>query len=113
MANQTQEPVRVYLDADVNPAVARQARRRGFDVVSAYEVGNGHLYDPEQLAYAAGQGKVILTHNARDFAPLFDEWWEAGRPHAGIIVSEQLPVGVLLRRLIRMLNVNSASNLVN
>ncbi len=60
MANQaTQESIRVYLDADVNPAVARQARRRGFDVVSAYEVGNGHLLDPEQLAYAAEQDQVI------------------------------------------------------
>ncbi len=114
MANQApQGSVGVYLNADVNPALARQARRRGFDVVSAYEVGNGHLLDADQLAHAAGQGKVILTHNARDFAPLFDEWWEASRPHAGILVSEQLPVGVLLQRLIRMLDTMLADELAS
>ncbi len=114
MANQTlYEPVSVYLDADVDPELARQARQRGFDVVSAYEVGNGRLLDEDQLAYAAEQNKVILTHNARDFAPLFDEWWQAGRHHAGIMVSEQLPVGVLLKRLLQMLDTVTADALAN
>lgn len=114
MANQTlYEPVSVYLDADVDPELARQARQRGFDVVSAYEVGNGRLLDEDQLAYAAEQNQVILTHNARDFAPLFDEWWQAGRHHAGIMVSEQLPVGVLLKRLLQMLDTVTADALAN
>lgn len=114
MADQTlYDPVSVYLDADVDPELARQARQRGFDVVSAYEAGNGRLLDEDQLAYAAAQNKVILTHNARDFAPLFDEWWQAGRHHAGIMVSEQLPVGVLLKRLLQMLNTAAADALTN
>jgi len=106
-------PVSVYLDADADPALARQARRRGFDVISAYEVGNGRLLDADQLAHAAGQNRLILTHNARDFAPLFDEWWDAGRHHAGIVVSEQLSVGVLLKRLLQMLNTVTADALAN
>lgn len=114
MADQTtQDPVSVYLDADVDPALARQARLRGFDVVSAYEVGNGRLLDPDQLTYAAEHGRVILTHNARDFAPLFDEWWDSSHQHPGILVSEQLPVGELLRRLLRMLNTVTADQLAN
>ena len=114
MADQTsQAPVSVYLDADVDPALARQARQHGLDVISAYEVGNGRLLDEDQLAYAARHGRVIVTHNARDFAPLFDDWWEAGRDHAGILVAEQLPVGVLLRRLQRMLNSATADQMAN
>ena len=105
--------VTLYLDADVAPELARQARQRGFDVVSAYEVGNGRLLDPEQLAYAVGQGRAILTHNARDFAPLFDEWWNAGKSHHGIIVSEQLPIGELLRRTLKLLNTVTANEMMD
>lgn len=105
--------VTLYLDADVDPELARQARQRGFDVVSAYEVGNGRLLDPDQLAYAAGQGRTILTHNARDFAPLFDEWWSTGQSHYGIIVSEQLPLGELLRRTLKLLNSVTAEEMRN
>jgi predicted nuclease of predicted toxin-antitoxin system len=114
LANQAlHDPVSVYLDADVDPELARQARQRGFDVISAYEVGNGRLLDEDQLAYAAEHDRVIFTHNARDFAPLFDEWWETNHPHAGILVSQQLPVGVLVRRLLRMLNTVTADNVTN
>jgi hypothetical protein len=105
--------VTLYLDADVDPELARQARQRGFDVVSAYEVGNGRLLDPDQLAYAAGQGRAVLTHNARDFAPLFNEWWNAGKSHHGIIVSEQLPIGEMLRRTLKLLNTVTADEMMS
>ena len=105
--------VTLYLDADVDPELARQVRQRGFDVVSAYEVGNGRLLDPDQLAYAVSQGRAILTHNARDFAPLFDEWWNAGKSHHGIIVSEQLPLGEMLRRTLKLLHTVTPDEMMN
>lgn len=90
-----------------------QLRRRGFDAVSAYETGNAQLDDADQLEYAAGQRRAILTCNIKDFEPLFEAWWLAGRNHSGIIVSEQLPVGEMLRRLLRFLNQVSANEMEN
>jgi predicted nuclease of predicted toxin-antitoxin system len=96
--------VALYTDADVTPKLAKLLRERGFDAVSAHEVGNAELEDSEHLAYAASQGRVILAYNSKDYAPLFDQYWWAGREHHGIIVSEQLPIGELLRRVLRFLN---------
>ena len=90
--------VALYCDADVTPKLAKSLRERGFDAISAYESGNMELADAEQLAYAVSQGRAILTHNSKDFAPLVEQYWWEGREHSGVIVSEQLPVGELLRR---------------
>ena len=42
--------------------------------------------DEEVLTYAASQGRVLLTSNAQDFAPLAAAWFLGGRDHWGIIV---------------------------
>jgi len=95
------------------PKLARLLRERGFDAVSAHEVGNAELEDSEHLAYAVSQGRAILTYNAKDYAPLLDKYWWAGREHYGIIVSEQLPIGELLRRVLRFLNAVTADEMRN
>ncbi len=105
--------VTLYTDADVHGVLAAQIRRRGFDAISAYEAGNAALDDNDQLAYAASQRRAILTCNARHFEPLFEEWWRAGRKHYGVIVTEQLPVGEMLRRVLRLLNAVSAEEMEN
>lgn len=105
--------VSLYLDADVDRKLAEQLRARGFEVVSAREVGNDELSDEAQLAYAAAQKRVLLTHNAKHLVPLFEEWWFANKRHYGIIVSEQLPIGELLRRTLRFLNSVTADEMVN
>ncbi len=44
------------------------------------------LDDPEVLALAAEQKRILVTRNARDFAPILREWAEADRHHAGCIL---------------------------
>jgi len=44
---------------------------------------------------------------------MFDEWWNAGQSHHGIIVSEQLPVGEMLRRTLKLLNTVTADEMMN
>jgi hypothetical protein len=105
--------VKLYTDADVHGKLARLVRQHGFDAVSAYEVGNGGLDDPEQLAYAVSQRRAIVTCNIRHFAPLFDAYWQAGQEHYGIIVSAQLPIGEMLRRVLLLLNSVSADEMRN
>jgi hypothetical protein len=94
--------VRLYLDEDVDVALAAALRRRGVDALTTQEAGNVQQRDEEQPAFAAPIGRVFFTHNSRDFARLHCEMLRDGRTHAGIVLSDQLPLGVLLRRLSRL-----------
>ncbi len=38
------------------------------------------------MELAAGEGRVLVTWNSRDFAPILREWAEAGHDHAGAIL---------------------------
>jgi len=103
--------IALYTDADVHAGLAARIHRRVFDAISTYEAGNASLDDPDQLKYAVSQRRAILTCNAKDFVPLLEEWWQAGRKHYGIIASEQVPIGEMLRRVLRMLNTISAEDM--
>ncbi len=83
---------------------SRKHRAEGFDAIAAVEVEQTEFSDKEHLEYAIRQQRAIVTHNSDDFARLFDEYWRAGKEHYGIIVSEQLPVGVMMRRLLNLLD---------
>jgi hypothetical protein len=52
----------------------------------ATDANLGVLGDPEVLALAADQDRILVTRNARDFAPLLRQWAEADRHHAGCIL---------------------------
>ncbi|GEM_PF-818279 len=80
--------MRLLLDANLSPKrVGAVLGRRGHDVVSlAADAALGALDDPEVLALAAEQRRILVTRNCRDFAPLLREWAEAGRHHAGCIL---------------------------
>ena len=82
--------VRLYLDRHIMSRLAVDLRGRGYDVVRTEEAGKDTAPDEEQLAFATSENRAILTFNIRDFAPLHEAWQAAGRPHAGIIVSQQL-----------------------
>jgi len=78
--------VKFYLDEDLSPKIAVQLRKKGIDVVSAIEAGNLQMSDREQLAYAAGEGRCLVTRNARHFIVLAQEAIRRQEPHAGIIL---------------------------
>jgi hypothetical protein len=105
--------IALYTDADVHGGLAAQVRHKGFDAISAYEAGNATLDDEDQLKYATSQRRAILTCNAKHFEPLFEGWWQAGHKHYGVIVSEQMPIGEMLRRVLRLLNTVSADEMEN
>ena len=105
--------ITLYTDAHITLALVKALRERRFDAISVHEVGNSDLSDPEHLAYAAAHSRAILTFNSKDFVPLFQEWWEQGRTHHGVIVSAQIPIGVLLRRTLKLLNTVTADEMEN
>lgn len=80
--------MRVLLDANLSPKrVGAALERLGHDVLAlATDPTLGALDDRDVLALAAEQSRILVTRNARDFAPLLREWMEADRHHAGCIL---------------------------
>ena len=105
--------IRLYLDEDVHKRVASALRLRHFDVISAHEVGHWGLSDEEQLTYAATEGRALFTFNTADYLRLHLDWLQRGKEHYGIIVSNQLPIGETVRRLLNLLNRVSADEMRN
>ncbi len=78
--------MKVYLDEDLSPAVAALLRKHGIDATTAYDAGNVQLSDRAQLAYAAREGRAIVTANVIDFVELAHEAVATNTEHAGIIL---------------------------
>ena len=113
MGDEAQQWVKLYLDHDISYRIAEQLRAQGYDAVGAWEVGNAELPDQAQLEYAADQRRVLVTFNVQDFVPLYLEWWNAGQHHSGIVTSEQLKFGEMLRRLLHFLETITAKEVRN
>jgi predicted nuclease of predicted toxin-antitoxin system len=108
--------VRLYFDRHIMIRLAIDLRGHGYDVLTTEEAGKDTVSDEEQLAFATAENRAILTFNIRDFAPLHEAWQAAQRPHAGIIVSQQLgsrQYGVLLPRMLRLLNHFTAEEMLS
>jgi predicted nuclease of predicted toxin-antitoxin system len=80
--------VRLLLDANLSPRrIGGPLRAAGHDVLAlAEDASLEGLEDPLVLELAAGQERVLVTRNSRDFAPLAREWAEAQRTHSGVIL---------------------------
>lgn len=80
--------MKFYLDADLSPKIAEFLRRQGFDAVSALDVASVQVSDHEQLAFAAQEGRALVTKNARHFIILIlsQEAIRRQVPHTGIIL---------------------------
>lgn len=78
--------MKLYLDEDLSPRIAERLRKKGIDAVSVFEVGRMQMSDREQLAYAAQEGRCLVTRNARHFIILAQEAIRRQEPHAGIIL---------------------------
>ena len=89
--------VAVYIDHDVSAQIAALLRNDGHDVLTTRERHLTRASDDEQLLVASQQGRVLITHNARDFVLLHNAWrrwsaaWQVTAVHAGILVIPQWP----------------------
>lgn len=105
--------IALLLDEDVRRILADILRQRTYDAVHVIEVGRGGRSDLEQLEYAVSQRRAILSHNIRDYRLLHELYREQGKDHSGIIVSNQLPLRELLRRVLRCLSQRTAAEVEN
>jgi len=95
--------VNFYLDEDLSPKIAVALRRKGIDAVSAHEAGNTQFSDSQQLAYAAGEGRCLVTRNARHFLALSREAINRQQPHAGILLCSPRLTGAEFHSIISRL----------
>jgi hypothetical protein len=73
------DPIRFFFDQHIPLAVTHGLRQRGIDVLTAQETDRCGLPDPEQLAFATVEERVVVTFDT-DFLALH----QSGVPHAGI-----------------------------
>lgn len=106
-------PPKLHLNEHLSPRLAAQLRKHGFDVTSTLELGMVEDDDEVQLAFAASQQRALVTFNHQDLAPLHKQYIAEGKEHWGIILSTEENIGVLSRRLLRLLNTLSENDLKN
>ena len=105
--------VKLYLDEDVHEDIAIALRLRGYDVKTTKEAGNKGLSDIEQIKYATSENRVIISFNVADFHKLHSEFIKKGIEHSGIILSKQLPIGTIIKALLRLLSDIKSENFRN
>jgi predicted nuclease of predicted toxin-antitoxin system len=88
--------IRFHLDENVANAIARGLQRRGIDVTTTHSAGLLGASDPEQIAYANAENRVIFTEDD-DFLVLT----HLGIAHPGIVYCKQMSrtVGEIIKCL--------------
>jgi hypothetical protein len=94
--------ISLYLDEHVQFALREALKARGVNILTTQEAGNIGKDDIDQLIFASENNRVFFSYNRRHFAKLHYEWMTRKKPHGGIILSDQLPVGIVLRRLMKL-----------
>lgn len=78
--------VPLALDEMFSPAIAAALRDLGHDVIAVAERPDLRaLADDAVFAWAAGQGRWLLTGNVKDFRPILLQALQAGSPIVGLL----------------------------
>ena len=104
------EPIRFYLDQHMPPPVADGLRLHGIDVLTTQDAGRCGESDPDQLAFATAQNRVMVTFDS-DYLALH----AAGTPHAGIgwCPALKYSIGQLIAALVLVHGAMTPDELVN
>ena len=95
--------LRLATDEDFNNRILRGLLRRmpDLDVVRVQDVGLSGSEDPEVLEWAAGEGRVLLTHDASTMSAFAYERVKQGFAMPGIFeVSQDMPIGQAIEEII-------------
>jgi hypothetical protein len=98
-------PIETYIDEDAMDCdLVAALRSRGVVVITPMDSGLIGKTDEEQLAFATSHDCVLYTFNICDFYRLHEQWLNAGREHAGLILAQQqrFSVGEQLHRILRL-----------
>jgi hypothetical protein len=77
--------LRFIFDQHVSGPALRQLRRRGVDVIHVAEVGLASADDQEIFEWAREAGRIIVTRNHRDYAPLVEAYASRREASPGVL----------------------------
>jgi len=91
--------LRLLIDHDLDHVILRGLLQRipDLDAITAFEAGLSDAPDPELLAWAAKEGRVIVTHDHRTMPHHAADLMEAGETIAGVII---IPRRLAIRRVL-------------
>lgn len=95
--------IRLATDEDFNNRILRGVLRRrpALDIRRKQDAGLGRADDPEVLAWAASEGRVLLTHDASTMAGFAYERVAQGLPMPGVFeVRQEVPIGVVIEEVL-------------
>ena len=88
----------LYMDHHVPAAITRGLRKRGVDVITAYEDGRARTSDEELLDRATELGRILVTRD-EDFLSIANKWNTANRHFPGIAYLVQITIGRIVNDL--------------
>jgi hypothetical protein len=108
--------VRFLADADLNNAIVSGVLRQepAIDFFTARAAGLRKMKDPEVLMLAAGQQRVLVSHDVGTMPAHFRALRDAGRQSAGVfLVPQSLEVGRAIEELLLIWLASEASEWEN
>ena len=78
-------PLRFLFDEHVSKPACDALRERGIDTIHVLDVGLGRADDGRILAHAADEGRIVVTRNYRDFAPLVEAYRARNEHFTGVL----------------------------
>lgn len=95
--------LRLATDEDFNNRILRGLLRRmpELDIVRVQDLGLNGSEDPEVLEWAAGEGRVLLTHDASTMSAFAYERVKQGFAMPGIFeISQDMPIGQAIEEIV-------------
>jgi hypothetical protein len=104
--------IRFQADADLRQAIVAGAIRRQpyLDFQSANAARLEGLKDPEVLAIAARDGRVIVTHDRKTMPVEFGEFIISQTSSGVLILSQNLPIGEAIDAIILIWEASTADD---
>ena len=108
--------IRFLADADLNHAIVKGCRRQepALDFLSASEANLHRAPDLEVLALAAGQMRILVTHDRQTMPYHFSDFLMSGRISPGVfLVSQYAPIGEVIDDLVLIWAASDADEWTN
>jgi predicted nuclease of predicted toxin-antitoxin system len=81
------------MDHQVHLGITEGLRRRGIDVLTAWEDGRAEADDEELLERATALGRVFVSQD-QDLLRITKQWQRLGRPFAGVVFAIQQDIDI-------------------
>ena len=95
--------LRILADENFNGDIVRGLllRQRDLDILRVQDVGLQGADDPDVLAWAAEQGRIVLTHDRATMPDYAYQRVAAGKKMPGVfVVNDRFPVGSAIQEIL-------------